>query len=120
MYLDFYLHMGNIGVVKNNKTIHDGPAAQNQPEKHQCNVRLATLAVLKQTLIAAYLSPVPCDLTLRKLFDDNRIPRFKQNPSAKRGGGRCFYQVCAVEKLLKSRLLPGNIQAPVAVEGVSA
>ncbi len=97
----------NIEVVKTNKNIHDGPAANSQPEK-QCNARLATLAVLKQTVIAAYLDPIPCDLTLRRMLDDNNIPRFKQNPSAKRGGGKNFYSVCAVEKLFRARMLPGN------------
>ncbi len=93
-----------------NKNIKGRPAANSQPEQ-QCNARLATLAVLKQTVIAAYLDPIPCDLTLRRMLDDNNVPRFKQNPSAKRGGGKNFYSVCAVEKLFRSRMLPGNFAA---------
>jgi hypothetical protein len=69
------------------------------------NARLASLAQLRETTIPVYLSPVPSPETLRAWFDSAGVPRFKQNPLAKRGGGHCFYSVAAVEKLLRSRTL---------------
>lgn len=68
--------------------------------------RLATLAVLRETTLQAFLAPVPEDETLRTLFDRARIPRFKANPLAKRGGGPCYYSVAAVEKFFRSRTIP--------------
>ncbi len=70
------------------------------------SARLATLNQLLQTVIPAYLTPPPSAFTLRTWFDEARIPRFKSNPSAKRGGGTVFYSVAAVEKFLQSRTLP--------------
>lgn len=67
--------------------------------------RLATLEQLKQTTLAVYISPIPSNETLRAWFDAARIPRFKSNPTAKRGGGPVFYSVAAVEKFLKVRTL---------------
>jgi len=53
-------------------------------------------------VVALYLSPVPHRDTLRNWFDNAKIPRFKANPTAKRGGGIVFYSVSHVEKLLRS------------------
>lgn len=78
------------------------------------SVRLATLDELIKTTIPLFISPVPCRETLRSWFDAARIPRFKSNPMAKRGGGPCYYQVAAVEKLLRSRILPGKISGIAA------
>jgi hypothetical protein len=68
--------------------------------------RLASLDGLLETLIPAFLNPAPSRDTLREWFDAARIPRFKANPSAKRGGGQVYYSVSAVEKFLQSRTLP--------------
>jgi hypothetical protein len=68
--------------------------------------RLATLNELLNTVIPAYLTPPPGRETLRDWFDQARVPRFKSNPAAKRGGGPVFYSVAAVEKFLQSRTLP--------------
>jgi hypothetical protein len=46
---------------------------------------------------------------LRGWFDRARIPRFKANPLAKRGGGLVYYSAAAVETFLRSRLLPGRM-----------
>jgi hypothetical protein len=73
--------------------------------------RLATLEQLVNTLVQAYLTPVPSRETLRGWFDDANIPRFKSNPAAKRGGGPVFYSVSAVEKFLESRTLPCRLSA---------
>ena len=73
--------------------------------------RLATLDHLSQTLIPAYLTPTPSHETLRDWFDTARIPRFKSNPTAKRGGGPVFYSVAAVEKFLQTRTLPCRLPA---------
>lgn len=73
--------------------------------------RLATLEQLKQTTLAVYLSPIPSNETLRSWFDSARIPRFKPNPTAKRGGGPVFYSVAAVEKYLRTRTIPAEARA---------
>jgi hypothetical protein len=69
--------------------------------------RLATIDRLRETTIPLFLDPVPSRDTLRQMFDAAGIPRFKANPTAKRGGGPCFYSVAGVEKLLRSRTMPG-------------
>ena len=66
--------------------------------------RMASLPVLQRTTVALFLTPVPCKETLRTLFDRERIPKFKSNPSARRGGGTVYYSTAAVEKLFRSRL----------------
>jgi hypothetical protein len=73
--------------------------------------RLATLDQLLKTLIPAHLDPIPSNETLRDWFDAARIPRFKSNPAAKRGGGPVFYSVSAVEKFLQTRTLPCRLPA---------
>ncbi len=75
--------------------------------------RLASLAGLLETTIPAFLHPVPSRETLRDWFDQARIPRFKANPTAKRGGGTVFYSVSAVEKFLQSRTLPCRLASGV-------
>ena len=79
----------------------------NQPP----SARLASLESLAKTLIPAHLDPPPCRETLRDWFDAARIPRFKANPTAKRGGGPVFYSVAAVEKFLQTRTLPCRLPA---------
>jgi hypothetical protein len=73
--------------------------------------RLASLEQLVKTLIPAYLTPTPSHETLREWFDAARIPRFKANPAARRGGGPVFYSVAAVEKFLQKRTLPCRLPA---------
>jgi hypothetical protein len=75
----------------------------------QITARLATLDVLLETTIPAFLSPPPSRETLRAWFDKARIPRFKANPLAHRGGGHVYYSVAAVEKFLRSRTIPGGL-----------
>ena len=79
--------------------------------KQNPTARLATLEQLVQTLIPAYLTPTPSHETLREWFDEARIPRFKANPTAKRGGGPVYYSVAAVEKFLQTRTLPCRLPA---------
>lgn len=67
--------------------------------------RLATLDEILKTTLPAFLSPVPPRDTVRAWFDAAKIPRFKSNPLAKRGGGTVFYSVPAVEKYFRSRIL---------------
>jgi hypothetical protein len=67
--------------------------------------RLATLDQLQKTTIAVFLDPIPAKQVLRDWFDAARIPRFKSNPAAKKGGGPCYYSVSAVEKFLRSRII---------------
>lgn len=79
--------------------------------KLNASARLATLDQLIQTVILAYLTPIPSHETLRDWFDTARIPRFKANPAARRGGGPVFYSVAAVEKFLQTRTLPCRLPA---------
>jgi len=67
--------------------------------------RLATLEQLLETTIPAFFSPPPTKDTLRDWLDNAGVPRFKSNPTAKRGGGRVWYSVAGVEKLLRSKLM---------------
>jgi len=83
------------------------------------SARLASLDQLLQTVIPAYLTPPPGRDTLRDWFDQAHIPRFKCNPTAKRGGGTVFYSVAAVEKLLTSRTLPCRLAPPGGVVPVA-
>ena len=73
----------------------------------QQTARLATLDQLIETTLPNFIAPIPSRETLRAWFDAAGIPRFKANPTAKRGGGPCFYSVAGVEKLLRSRTMPG-------------
>jgi hypothetical protein len=67
--------------------------------------RLATLDQLLETTIPNFLSPPPSRDTLRDWFDRAGIPRFKANPTAKKGGGTVFYSTSHVEKYFRSRTL---------------
>ena len=72
------------------------------------SARLATLDRLLETVIPLFLDPPPSRDTVRALLDAANVPRFKTNPTAKRGGGPCYYSVSAVEKLFRSRTLPAG------------
>ncbi len=72
------------------------------------NARAATIDELLTNTVPNYLAPPPSRDTLRSWLDEARIPRFKSNPTAKRGGGRVYYNVAAVEKLFR-RMLPGRL-----------
>jgi hypothetical protein len=63
------------------------------------------MSELRKNLLPNFLDPVPSVDTLRAWFDTGRVPRFKANPAAKKGGGPCYYSVSAVEKFLRSRTL---------------
>lgn len=80
-------------------------------KKFNPTARLASLDGLLETVIPAFLNPAPSRETLREWFDAARIPRFKANPSAKRGGGHVYYSVAAVEKFLQTRTLPCRLPA---------
>ena len=80
-------------------------------KKFNPTARLASLDGLLETVIPAYLNPTPSRETLRDWFDSARIPRFKANPTARRGGGPVFYSVAAVEKFLQTRTLPCRLPA---------
>lgn len=69
------------------------------------NIRLATLSEIRETTVSAYLSPPPSLETIRDWCDKARVPRFKANPLAKRGGGAVYYSVAAVEKFLRNRTM---------------
>lgn len=69
----------------------------------QAKARLATLDELLTNIIPLFLSPPPRRDTLRHWLNRARVPRFKTNPLAKRGGGAVYYSVAGVEKMLRQR-----------------
>ena len=73
------------------------------------NARAATLDELLKTTVPAFLTPLPSRDTLRSWLDEAKVPRFKANPLATRGGGPCYYSVAGVEKLLRSKMFPGKL-----------
>ncbi len=75
---------------------------------------MATLDELIRTTLPPLLAPVPCRDTLRQWFDDARIPRFKANPVARRGGGAVYYNVPAVEALFRCDTSSGPSTATAA------
>jgi hypothetical protein len=75
--------------------------------------RAATLEKIRSEVAPNFVDPVPTAETLRDWFDGAGIPRFKANPTAKRGGGPCFYQLSAVEKFFRTRTLPGGVMARI-------
>jgi hypothetical protein len=72
--------------------------------------RAATLEKIHSDIACNFIDPVPTKDTLRDWFDNARIPRFKANPTAKRGGGPCFYQLSAVEKFFRARMMPSGVR----------
>jgi trehalose utilization protein len=72
---------------------------------NKSTARLAPLDELIANVIPAFISPVPSRETLRAWFDAAKVPRFKSNPTAKRGGGTVFYSVAGVEKFFRSRTM---------------
>jgi len=68
------------------------------------NARLATLDQLIETTVPAFLNPVPPRRRLKVWLDRARVPRFKSNPAATRGGGEVYYSVADVEKLFRNRI----------------
>jgi hypothetical protein len=67
--------------------------------------RAATLEKIRSEVAPNFIDPVPSSDTLRDWFDKAGIPRFKANPGATRGGGPCFYQLSAVEKFFRGRMI---------------
>ena len=81
-------------------------------ESKEITARAATIDELLSNVVPNFLQPPPSRDTLRAWLDAANVPRMKSNPHAKRGGGPCYYSVPAVEKLLRSRMLPGRIATP--------
>jgi hypothetical protein len=77
--------------------------------------RLATLDQLLEMTVPVFLDPPPARDTLRNWLDVAKIPRFKANPMARRGGGHVYYHVASVEKFFRGRLLPGRMTAPEVI-----
>lgn len=86
-------------------------AGENRGTAPTSTARVASMAEIREHIVAPFMQPPPSVETLRDWFNAARIPRFKSNPTAKRGGGPVFYSVPAVEKYLRSRLLPGKVGA---------
>ena len=80
-------------------------SSRRKATRDPATCRTATLDQIIISMLAVHFCPVPCKATVRSWFDKAGIPRFKSNPTAKRGGGDVFYSVPHVEKFLKSRTL---------------
>ncbi len=81
----------------------------NAAELHKKNMqrpRLATLDELLKSVVPNFLSPVPPKRTFKGWLDNARIPRFKSNCAASRGGGTCWYSIAATEQFFKNRTTP--------------
>ena len=59
--------------------------------------RTATLDELRANILPNFIHPVPSRDTVRSWLESARVPRFKSNPLAKRGGGPVYYSVSHVE-----------------------
>lgn len=75
----------------------------SNPQAPVTHVRLASMQELRSTFLPNFFSPVPPAETLRDWFA--HLPQFKANPVAKRGGGRIFYSIPAVERFIRSRII---------------
>ena len=84
-----------------------------QTQSKEITARAATIDELLSNVVPNFLQPPPSRDTFRAWLDAAKVPRMKANPHAKRGGGPCYYSVPAVEKLLRSRMLPGRMASPV-------
>jgi hypothetical protein len=71
--------------------------------------RLATLDELRENILPVHIAPLPCAATLRRMLDRHGVRRLKANPTARGGGGPCYYCVADVEKMLQKSLLPGRL-----------
>lgn len=68
--------------------------------------RFASLETICEKIIPLFLDPPPKPVSIKRLLDRNRVPRCKANPSARRGGGYCYYHVATVEQLLRRTFTP--------------
>jgi len=84
-----------------------------QTQSKEITARAATIDELLSNVVPNFLQPPPSRDTFRAWLNAANVPRMKANPHAKRGGGPCYYSVPAVEKLLRSRMLPGRMASPV-------
>lgn len=69
---------------------------------------MVTLNHLIENVLPNFLDPLPTAETLRNWLNNARVPCFKSNPTAKRGGGPAYYSLAGVEKFLRTRTLPMN------------
>jgi hypothetical protein len=69
------------------------------------NARLATLDELLSNTVPNFVQPPPSRRALSSWLDSAGIPRFKPNPTAKRGGGVVFYSVSHVERFFRNRTM---------------
>jgi hypothetical protein len=72
-------------------------------EEKKVSARLVTLEAAQRDIIPLFLNPPPSVETLRNWFDAAKIPKFKANPCARRGGGTVFYSTAGIEKFFRSR-----------------
>ncbi len=78
----------------------------NRSMRDEPKRRMATLTEIMRDILPNFISPVPARETVRDWLDNARVPRFKSNPAAKRGGGHCYYSLAGVEKVLAQKTMP--------------
>ncbi len=69
---------------------------------NQINSENATLDAICSEIVPLFITPIPSRETVRDWLDNANIPRFKSNPTAKRGGGPVYYSVAAVKEFFKN------------------
>jgi len=75
---------------------------------NETTARLETIEQLLENTVPLFLSPPPKKEALKAWLDDAKVPRFKANPTAERGGGTVWYSVAGVEKFFRNRMMPGK------------
>ena len=78
------------------------------PTELPSTARMETVPELLDGVVKMYLNPPPKPATFRQWLKRGRVPCFKSNPAAERGGGTCWYSVAAVERLLAQRTMKGG------------
>jgi hypothetical protein len=63
--------------------------------------RMMTTNELLTRVFPNFISPVPTKRALAEMLHRHRIPFWKSNVAAARGGGPVYWQVSAVERLLR-------------------
>jgi hypothetical protein len=72
------------------------------------NARSGDLDYICNIVLPPFINPVPSRDTVRDWLDTAKVPKFKANPVARRGGGRAYYSISHVEKMLRSRTIGGG------------
>jgi hypothetical protein len=92
---------------KHNKKVAPGMDFPDIPKPRaivpNIRARMATARELLDTVVPAYLTPIPSERALVTWFKRFGVTGLKANPSAIRGGGKTWWHVADVEKMLREK-----------------